>query len=110
MVLDGRQEPFSCGGDMAEIAQIMGDAIYEGNSYVITPEVVEIRNMNETKHALHGAVPANYEEYLTDAVIVNGFDTGYSVYIYTYVMEDMRYTFFCKDRSGQFEMYLIEKQ
>lgn len=95
---------------VAEIAQIMGDAIYEGNSYVITPEVVAIRSMNETKHALHGAVPANYEQYLTDAVIVNGFDTGYSVYIYTYVMDDMRYTFFCKDRSGQFEMYLIEKQ
>ena len=95
---------------VAEIAQIMGDAIYEGNSYVITPEVVAIYNMNQTKHALHGAVPANFEQYLTDAVIVNGFDTGYSVYIYTYVMEDMRYTFFCKDRSGQFEMYLIEKQ
>ena len=26
MVLDGRQEPFSCGGSMEEIAQIMLDA------------------------------------------------------------------------------------
>lgn len=95
---------------VAEIAQIMGDAIYEGNSYVITPEVVAIRSMNETEHVLHGAVPADFEQYLSDAVIVNGYDSGYSVYIYTYVMEDMRYTFFCKDRSGQFEMYLIEKQ
>ena len=95
---------------VAEVAQIMGDAIYEGNAYLITPEAVSVHIMNQTELALHGDVAGNWEQYLTDAVIVNGYDTGYSVYIYTYVMDDLRYTFFCKDRSGQFEMYLIEKQ
>lgn len=95
---------------VAEIAQIMGDAIYEGNAYVITPEAVAIHTMNKTEHVLHGDVAGNWEQYLADAVVVNGYDKDYSVYIYTYVMDDMRYTFFCKDRSGQFAMYLIEKQ
>lgn len=95
---------------VAEIAQIMGDAIYEGNAYLITPEAVAIHTMNQTKNVLNGDVTGKWEQYLTDAVIVNGYDKDYSVYIYTYVMDDMRYTFFCKDRSGQFAMYLIEKQ
>lgn len=104
---DYGKESFS---HVAEIGQIMGDAIYEGNAYVIMPEAVAIHTMNQTEHVLHGDVTGNWEAYLADAVTVNDYDKDYSVYIYTYVQEDMRYTFFCKDRSGQFEMYLIEKQ
>lgn len=95
---------------VAEIAQIMGDAVYEGNAYLIMPEAAAVHTMNRTKNALNGDVSGEWEQYLDDAVIVNQYDADYSVYIYTYVMDDMRYTFFCKDRSGQFEMYLIEKQ
>lgn len=95
---------------VAEVAQIMGDAVYEGNAYLITPEAVAIHTMNKTEVALHGDVTGDWEQFLADAVVVNGFDRDYIVYIYTYVQEDMRYTFFCKDRSGAFEMYLIEKQ
>lgn len=95
---------------VAEVAQIMGNAIYEGNAYLIMPEAVAIHKMNQTENVLNGDVGGSWEQFLSDAVVVNEFDTDYSVYIYTYVQDDMRYTFFCKDRSGQFEMYLIEKQ
>lgn len=96
--------------NVAEIAQLMGDAVYEGNTYLTTPDAVGIHVLNRTRAALHGDVAGEWNAYLADAVTVGSYDSGYSVYIYTFVQEDMRYTFFCKDRSGSFAMYLIEKQ
>lgn len=96
--------------NIAEIAQLLGDAVYEGNTYLTTPDAVAIHVLNQTKAALNGDVTGEWNAYLADAVTVDSFDVGYSVYIYTFVQEDLRYTFFCKDRSGSFSMYLIEKQ
>ena len=96
--------------NVAEIAQLMGDAVYEGNTYLTMPDAVGVHVLNRTKAALHGDVTGEWNAYLADAVTVDSFDSGYSVYIYTFVQEDMRYTLFCKDRSGSFAMYLIEKQ
>lgn len=95
---------------VAEIAQIMGKAVYEGNSYLTMPEAVAIHNMNQTEKVLHGDVAGVWDRFLSDATIVNEYDKSYNVYIYTYVMEGLRYTFFCKDRSGDFVMYLVEKE
>ncbi len=95
---------------IAEIRQLLGDAVYEGNAYLTMPEAVAIHVMNRTEPALHGDVSGIWEQYLQDAVTVTDYDDSYSVYLYTFVQEDMRYTFFCKDRSGDFEMYLLEKQ
>ena len=96
--------------NIAEIAQLLGDAVNEGNTYLTTPDAVAIHVLNQTKAALNGDVTGEWNAYLADAVTVDSFDAGYSVYIYTFVQEDLRYTFFCKDRSGSFSMYLIEKQ
>ncbi|MDO4531656.1 MAG: hypothetical protein Q4C06_06705, partial [Bacillota bacterium] len=95
---------------VAEIAQVMGKVVYEGNSYLTMPEAVAVHNMNQTEKVLHGDVEGNWDQFLSDATTVNGYDKSYNVYIYTYVMDDLRYTFFCKDRSGEFDMYLIEKE
>jgi len=95
---------------VSQISQIMGDAIYEGNTYLAMPEAVAVHTMNKTETALHGDVEGQWEAYLSDAVIVEEYDSAYSVYIYTYVQDEIRYTFFCKDKMGEFEMYLIEKE
>ena len=95
---------------IAEISQIMGNPVYEGNAYLIMPEAAAIHSMNQTEPVLHGDVNGEWTQVLADAVTVESFDQDYSVYLYTFVMEDLRYTFFCKDRSGAFEMYQIEKQ
>lgn len=95
---------------IAEIAQLLGEQVYEGNTYLVMPDAVSVHILNQTKSALHGDIVGTWDQYLSDAVAVDGFDRDYSVYIYTFVQEKMRYTFFCKDRSGSFEMYLIEKQ
>jgi len=96
--------------NVAEIRQIMGEAIYEGNTYVIMPEAVAIHILNKTGRGDFPEIIGDWEYYLADAVRVNDFDDGYMLYLYTYVHEGMRYTFFCNDRSGEFSMYSIEKE
>lgn len=88
----------------------MGNAVYEGNSYVTMPEAVAIHILNTTGEDFYGDVLTDIQQYLSDAVIVNSFAEDYGVYIYTYIQEGIRYTFFCEDKSGKFFMYLMEKQ
>lgn len=95
---------------IAEIAQLLGEQVYEGNTYLVMPDAVAVHAMNRTESVLHGDVTGDWDQYLADAVTVNSYDKSYSAYIYTFVQEDIRYTFFCKDRGGKFAMYLIEKQ
>lgn len=96
--------------NIEEITQVLQEQVYEGNTYLKTPDAVSVHVMNKTEPALHGDITGKWEKYLSDAIKVNGYDKEYSAYIYTFVQEDMRYTFFCKDRSGTFSMYMIEKQ
>ena len=93
-----------------QIGQILGDAIYEGNAYVILPEAVAIHILNRSGNDFYGEVLEESEQILADAIGVNDYDEEYSVYIYSYVKDGLRYTFFGKDRSGKFAMYLIEKE
>lgn len=108
------QSSFAYGGQeythIAEIAQLLGEQVYEGNTYLTMPDAVAIHVMNQTESVLYGDVSGEWEGYLADAVTVGSFDSSYSVYLYTFVREDLRYTFFCTDKSGSFSMYLIEKQ
>lgn len=93
-----------------EISRIMGDVIYEGNAYVTLPEAAAIHVLNLTGSEFYGDVIKDSEQILADAVFVNEYENDYSVYIYTYVQDGLRYTFFAKDRTGKFAMYLIEKE
>lgn len=95
---------------IAEIQQLMDDPIYEGNSYLTLPEAVAIHVLNLSGSEFYGEAIKDSEELLADAVLVNEYDDDYSVYIYTYVQDGLRYTFFGKDRTGKFAMYLIEKE
>lgn len=95
---------------ITEVNRIMGNPVYEGNAYVILPEAVAIHVLNLSGSEFYGEVIKDSQEILSDAVIVNGYDDDYSVYIYTYIQDGLRYTFFGKDKNGKFAMYLIEKE
>ncbi len=94
----------------AEVKQIMGNPVYEGNAYIILPEAVAIHVLNRSGSEFYQETIKDSEQILTDAVLVNEYDDEYSVYIYTYVQEGLRYTLFGKDKNGKFAMYLIEKE
>ena len=93
-----------------EVSRIMGEPVYEGNAYVILPEAAAIHILNQSGSEFYGEVIEESEQILSDAVRVNRFQDDYSVYIYTYVQNGLRYTFFGKDKSGKFAMYLMEKE
>lgn len=93
-----------------EVMQVMGKAIYEGNTYVIMPEAVAVHILNQNGEGDLPQIIGKWEYYLSDAVNVTDFDEGYTLYIYTFVYEDLRYTFFCNNKNGEFSMYSIEKQ
>ena len=97
-------------GTVTEVGQLMGDPVYEGNAYVILPEAVAIHILNQSGSEFYGEVIKDSEQILADAIVVNEYDDAYSIYIYTYVQDGLRYTFLGKDRSGKFAMYLIEKE
>ena len=95
--------------NVTEVKQLMGNPVYEGNAYVILPEAVAIHVLNQSGSNFYTEVIKDSEQILRDAIVINEYDDGYSLYIYTYVQEGLRYTFFGKDRNGKFAMYLIEK-
>lgn len=92
-----------------EVKQVMGNPVYEGNAYVILPEAAAIHVLNQSGSDFYGETIKDSEQLLSDAVYVNEYEDDYSVYIYTYVQEGLRYTFFGKDKNGKFAMYLIER-
>lgn len=95
--------------NITEVTQILGDPVYEGNANIIMPEAVAIRNLRRNVDAFYGEAIKGVEQILSDAAIVTELDEDYVVYIYSYEQEGLRYTFYGKDKSGRFSMYLIQK-
>lgn len=93
-----------------ELEEIFPKTEYEGNAYVTMPEAVAIHIMNQKGTALSGDISGTWSNTLDDVIEVDSYDKDYIVYLYTYVKDKIRYTFFCKDRTGEFAMYLIQQE
>ncbi|MCR5790477.1 MAG: hypothetical protein K6G83_11380 [Lachnospiraceae bacterium] len=99
----GEQEAKEAG----QLEAILGAPVYEGNSLVTLPEAVAINLQNSRENAVKGKVGMDTTSVFTDDIIVNSFDSTYSVYVYTFERGDLVYTFICKDRGGRFYFYEI---
>ena len=95
--------------NMTEISRILGKPVYEGNTEVIMPDAVAIQVLNQKKNVFYGEAISGVEKILSNAAIVTGLEKDYNLYIYAYVKDGLKYTFFCKDRTGDFSMYMVEK-
>ncbi|MCR4909348.1 MAG: hypothetical protein K5985_11015 [Lachnospiraceae bacterium] len=107
-VLDDR---FRSGSAVAknvnELKSIFGEPFYEGNSNVILPEAVAINMLNSYKYVLNGSVTMDTDMVYSDDIVVNDFDRGYQVYIYSFKRGGLVYSFVGKDKDGYFEFYYI---
>lgn len=92
-----------------DVKKDFGAPIYSGNTYVTMPDAIAIHVLNLNGNEFFGDVEGEWVETLEDVVTVNSYDMSYMFYMYTFVKDDIRYNFYCKDRSGQFEMYSMEK-
>lgn len=92
-----------------QLTQLMGAADYFGTAWINLGEAVCINNLvaagNETVAEVSISTTAELDEVFT----VNSYDTGYTVYIYSFVYDGLVYTFYCPEAgANQFLMYSIE--
>lgn len=93
---------------VAQLLKELGDASYEGNSYVTIPEAVAILSLKKGEE-LYGSVSMTTEKMFDDVLEITGYDSQQILYLYSFEKEGLFYTFFCKDRYGSFDFYMIEK-
>jgi len=92
-----------------DMGDVLGEIEYEGNTYVTMPDATAIHILNENGTAFFGDIEGKWTEVFDDAITVESYDVEYTIYLYTFIKDDIRYNFYCKDRAGTFIMYSMEK-
>lgn len=92
---------------ISDLKGLFGDPVYEGNSQITLPEAVATNELNLQKQTLFGSVEMDLQEQFTDAMNVNGIDSDYNVYLYSFRKDGLLYTFVCSDKNSGFAFYSI---
>ena len=92
-----------------EVAGILGDPVYEGNSAALLPEAVAINTLNRREYTLNGSVDMDTTVNYSDDIVVNDFQRDYGIYIYSFQRGSLIYSFVCKGRNGNFDFYEISE-
>lgn len=95
---------------IGDLNSVFGSPYYEGNSEVLLAEAIAINCLNESDNSLFGYVDMERESIYADVTDIISYDPDYTVYLYTYRYDGLMYTFFCKEKFGDFAMYMIEKE
>lgn len=96
--------------NVAELNQVFGMQAYEGNSEVTVPEAVAIDRLIKSGNKDFPSINLITNSVFADVLQVESYEPDYYIYLYTYTVEDLVYTFFFRERTGGFAMYLIEKE
>lgn len=106
------KDSFSYGGKklstIAEIRQVLGEPVFEGNSYMTFPEAVEIRRLRERGKNISIDPGLSAEQDFSESYVVNGYDQDQLLYLYVFEKDDITYTFTASDRDGSFFVYSLE--
>ena len=92
---------------IADLRNVFGTEVYDGNSIVTLPEAVAINYLNKQKQTLNGSVEMDTTEEFTNVFTVDGVQEDYPVYLYSFRKDGLLYTFVCGDRNGTFAFYSI---
>ena len=92
---------------IADLRNVFGTEVYDGNSIVTLPEAVAINYLNKQKQTLNGSVELETTEEFTNVFTVDGIQDDYPVYLYSFRKDGLLYTFVCGDRNGTFAFYSI---
>lgn len=82
-----------------EVRETAGDLVYEGNVNISTEEAVALSSLSGLK----------VEPTFDDAMEITGYDKDKLLYIYTFRLEKLQYTFYSESANGKFIMYSIEQ-
>jgi hypothetical protein len=92
-----------------EVKEVLGDPVFEGNSYVIFPEAVGIDWMQEQGSDVAIDVSLEAEHPLKESYNVLSYDGDAMVYLYVFQKEETSYTFICEDKDSTFFMYELSQ-
>lgn len=95
-------------GTVAEVVRLLGDPVFEGNSYVIFPEAVGIDWLKKSGEELSVDAGLTAGHPMREAYEVSGFDAQALVYLYVFQRDGTNYTFVCEDRDSGFFMYGLQ--
>lgn len=97
-----------CSG-IEDVKAVLGEPVFEGNSYVLFPEAVGIDWLQKQGKEIAVDVALESEHPIREAYNVNGFDGDALVYLYVFQREETSYTFICEDRGSTFFMYELQQ-
>jgi len=93
-----------------EVKKFFGTEDYQGNSEVNMPEAVAINWIADYRSNSQRRVEMELSSEYDDYLVVEEFDVGYTVYIYSFHKDGLIYTFICQDSAGNFSFYSIERE
>lgn len=82
-----------------EVKEIAGAPVYEGNVNISAEEAVALSSLSGLK--------VNY--IFDEAMEITGYDKDKLLYIYSFQLENIQYTFYSETANGKFIMYSIEQ-
>jgi hypothetical protein len=88
-----------------EVADVLGDPVFEGTSYVIFAEAVGIDWMQKQGYDIPIDVELSAEHPLKESYTVNSFDQDALLYLYVFQKDETSYMFFSQDNDKTFFMY-----
>jgi len=91
-----------------ELTAYFGQPNYFGSTWVILPEAVAINLLASSGESAFGAVDMEMTYSFDSVYDVSEYDQNYEIYIYSYEMDGLIYTFYCSDSTSGFLMYSIE--
>lgn len=94
---------------IADVKRVLGDPVFEGNSYVIFPEAVGIDLLQQQGADIGIDVALETEHPILEAYNVNSYDADALVYLYVFQKEETSYSFICEDQDGRFFMYALQQ-
>lgn len=93
-----------------ELRKYFGEERYQGNSGITMGEAVAVNYLDSQAGGNGWTVQMNVSSDYSDYGFVESFDTGFSVYMYSFYKDGLIYTFFSQDRNDRFSFYSVEKE
>lgn len=95
--------------NIEDIKKVLGEPVYEGNTYLNMSEIVTLDNDIEALESLGIESGLELKTSVDNINNVLHYNNRQLIYIYTFEYEGIQYTFYCKDKNSGFEMYMIQK-
>lgn len=95
--------------NIEEIKSILGEPVYEGNTYLNMAETAALNSELSAIEHLNLDLQLQTESGVENVYSVKNYNKTQRIYIYTFEYEGIQYTFYCSDKDSGFEMYMIQK-